>query len=605
MITYKKLQFIFVFILFLPYAGTANHQFTVSGSISGTESNHREKKTIYVINHEIDLKKGIFSIPHNTELRFTRRGLIKNGTIYGDNTTLKGRVKLHCKMTGSFTNKVIPVSWLNYSDGEELTNQIVSIFNLSTPSIIKVDKDISLDGSRRDVEYISFYGNKRIKNCCCFRVRGDVLLRDVTFCSIEKYHELFLDFGDILRPISINIENVTFDGCWNVSRFLYCPYQKFITQSQISVANSHFTRIYNYVFQFRPACTGVIYGNLIENIGTDELSSVVGFHLGDSDEEEERMNAISFEISENIFRDFRIPYCIIDDRREAHALLLYGHNNIIKGNKVENFYSQKTYSSETGKDCEGIYLKGGGNVIIDNYLEDCIGGAPDGAITIKTFYGNNLIKGNTIKHKYGIGIQCYTPNSTIENNKIYSEQKAEVGLAMLGNSGSNIDNNVFFSSGAKDYHAAIALQKCSGIDMRYNQFENTSSVLTTYGCKNEISFENNTIELTNMIYGTNTYYTAPFAIHDDTAVFVFSHNTIKARGVRSSQLIEAPDGFKGEVRFNDNTLFMSDTKEVESVLSFLVRNVKTLTINQNKELSKEKRIRSVSNLNNNMTLDNK
>lgn len=603
---YRKLPLLLILNLSLflcPKAEGKNRIILKTGD--NLEWLQQEENSVIIVNREIDLKKATFNVPKNSTLKFKRKGLLKNGTLNGNNTSLKGKVKLRCELTGSFANEDVLVSWLDYNDRASLTKQIISIFNLPKPCTLRVDRDIALDGSQRWVNYISIAGNHSVKSCCVFRVNGDVKLKDVTFSDFESYRELFIDLRDMTRPVNINIENVRFDGNWNISRFIYCPYQKFSSESNIQITNSTFSKVRNYVVQFRPACTGRITNNVIEDIGTTEFSNVVAFHLGDSDDETGRMNAMAFVIADNKFKDFKVPYNTKDDGREAHAILIYGHDNTVKGNRVVNFYSPQTGTSDTGQDSEGIYLKGGGNVVEDNYLEECIGTGPDGAITIKTFYGNNVIQRNIIKHKYGIGIQCYTPNSTIENNRIYSELQAEIGLVMLGNSGSTIVNNVFSSTGAKEYHAAITLQKCVGVTIRNNQFVNTSGVLTTYGCKDEIAFENNTVELNDMIYGSNTYYTAPFVIHDDMAEFVVKNNTIMAKGVRSSQLIEAPEGFKGAVRFNDNTLHMTDSKEVQSVITYLVRNVKTLTATQNTELSKEKKIRSVSNLNNKLTLDRK
>ena len=450
-----------------------------------------------------------------------------------------------------------------------------------------------MDGSVKKVEYVAFSGRKSIKNSCCFKVIGDVKLNGVSFINFESYRDLFLDMRGITKAVTVDIDSIKFDGNWNISRFIYCPYQKVSDESRIEIQHSEFTKIKNYVVQFRPPCTGTIKHNVIENIGTDEFLNVVGFHLGDSDDENERLCANCFEIADNEFHDFKVPYSEKDDGREVHALLIYGHRNKVSKNRVINFYSTKKGNGDPGRDSEGIYLKGGDNEIESNYLENCVGSGPDGSITVKMTYGNNRITRNTIKHKFGVGIQCYTPNSVIENNIIYSEEDAQEGIAMLVNRNSEIRNNELYSTTSdKRYHAAIALSKCDGIQISGNRFNNTSGLLTTYGCTGSITFKGNTIVINDKHYGVNTYYTAPINLHDDTAHFEVSRNIFNARGIRASQIIEAPKQFKGRLTLDDNTFDISDSQDVSSTISYMVRNVNKLTTRQNKNA----KIGKVSNL---------
>lgn len=557
----------------------------------------------YVVRNTIDLQGESVLIPEGSDLIFKRKGSIHNGEIIGQGTTFKGKVKLYCTLSGTFLNEVIPVSWLCVSDRTLLSKQISSIFNLNRPCVVKLDNDITMDGTLNNVEYIALSGKKRISNSCRYKVSGDVFLHGVLFDGFESYRELFLDLREIADAVTIDISGICFDGCWNTSRFLYCPYKKIEKASTINISSCYFSKVKNYIIQFRPLCKGSIRDNRFENIGTDEFSNVIGINLGDSSDDEDRLCANGFEITNNIFKDFKVPYNDTDDGREAHAILIYGYNNIIRRNHVINFYSSQMPNGDPGRDCEGIYIKGGNNSIEDNYLDNCVGTTPDGAITAKSNRANNRIVGNTIKHKFGIGIQCYTSNSIIEDNRLFSEQNAEAGIAMARNTGSTIRNNVFTAGSGKEYHSAIAMVNCEGISIIGNHFNNTSCILTTYKSRGKIKFDSNEINLSGLIYGTNTYYTAPFELHDDTAEFVIMNNSIKATGVRSSQLIEAPESFMGSVQLIENSLHIEDSKELQSEITYLVRNVKTLTSLQNKELSKNKKIRSVSNLNNKLTLE--
>lgn len=552
--------------------------------------------TTYVIKKTIDLRGETITIPENSVITFKRSASIQNGCIKGDNTTLNGRVKLACELSGTFTNKEIPVSWLCVSDRKLLAQQIASIFNLMQTCIVVLDMDVTLDGSHKNVDYVAFSGNRIINNCCNYKVQGDVKIHGVTFQDFKTNNELFINLQGITRPVSIDISDIRFDGNWNISRFIYCPYIKLDGLSTIKVCSSEFTRVKNFVIQFRSPCTGLLYNNKIEDIGTDRFSNVIGFHLGDTSKDAERYCARGFEITNNVFKDFKVPYNDKDDGREVHAILIYGHKNVVKENRVINFYTSQEGTNDIGRDSEGIYLKGEYNIVADNYLENCVGSGPDGAITIKSSYTNNRIVGNTVKHRYGIGMQCYTPNSIIENNKVYSEQYAVAGMSMVFNTGSTIKNNEFFAVRGKEYHAAIALTRCERITITDNWFNNTSGVLTTYKSKGQIRFEENEVNLREMDYGTNTYYSSPFELHDDTAEFVMNNNSFTMKGVRTLQLVEAHEGFSGRVILSNNEIYLKDGDRVQSAITYLVRNVKALTVNQNIELPNGKKISRVSNL---------
>ena len=554
--------------------------------------------TTYLVKRTINLHGKTVSIPESSVVEFSRKGKIVNGVIIGNNTLLKGNVQFSTEMVGTFCNDEVPVSWLCVSDRTLLSRQIASIFNLDKPCVVKLDKDIIMDGSRKEVNYVSVSGKKRIENSCRYKVEGNVSLHGVSFTGFESFGELFLDLRAIPQAVTIDISDIHFDGCWNTSRFLYCPYKKIEDLSTINISSSTFTRVKNYVIQFRPLCTGIIHNNRFEEVGTDEFSNVIGLNLGDSSDDEDRLCANGFEISKNVFKDFRVPYNDKDYGREAHAILIYGYRNKIRENQIINFYSTQTANGDPGRDCEGIYLKGGDNVVENNYLGDCVGSTPDGAITAKSNRSNNRIAGNTIRHKFGIGIQCYTPNSVIENNKVISGQNAKAGLEMARNFGSTIRNNEFEAASGKEYHSAVALVSCEGISITGNQFNNTSCILTTYKSMGKITFDNNEVNLSGMIYGTNTYYTSPFELHDDTAEYVMNNNSFTMKGVRTSQLVKAPEGFKGRVLLKANELHLEDSNEVQSSMTYLVRNVKSLTVEQNTDRSKKKRISKVSNMNN-------
>ena len=339
--------------------------------------------TIYIVNDHYDLDGKTLIIPKDSELKFCTEGCFRNGTIEENNTRLCGTVKLLANLNGSFSNSEIPVSWLDLYDKNRLSEQVASILNLTRPCTLLVNQDIQMNESVQEVAYLKIAGKDKITNSISYRVLGNVSLENVCISGFDHDRELFIDMRDIKGTVNVTIRNISFDGNNRISRFLYCPYKSFPNVSSINISGSTFRCICNYVIQFQSPCTGSILNNNIESIGTNKLSNVIALHLGDSDHSTDRLNAKCFNIVNNIFSYFLVPYSNVHNGREAHAILIYGNNNIIKTNRVEDFHTEEQENNNTGLDGEGIYLKGGGNVIEDNYLEDCIGASPDGAITVK------------------------------------------------------------------------------------------------------------------------------------------------------------------------------------------------------------------------------
>lgn len=555
------------------------------------------ENTIYIVNSFFELQGRTIVLPERSELRFVKGGCLANGAIVGNNTRLSGSVKLFCKLKGCFLNAEIPVSWLNLSDKDCLSEQVASILNLTRPCTLIVNQDIQMNESVQEVAYVKISGKGKITNSISFRVLGNVSLENVCISGFDHDRELFIDFRDIKGAVNVTIKNISFDGNNRISRFLYCQYKSFPNVSSINISGSTFRCISNYVVHFQSPCTGSIQNNNIESIGTNKLSNVIALHLGDSDHSSDRLNAKCFNITNNIFKNFLVPYSDVHNGREAHAILIYGNNNIIKTNRVENFHTEEPENNNTGLDGEGIYLKGGGNVIEDNYLEDCIGASPDGAITVKmTKSTKNVIKNNVIKHKYGIGIQCYTPHSIIERNKIYSKDSAETCIGMLNNSNTVLKENELFSDGSKVFHAGIVLRLCDNITIEKNYFSNTSGILTAYQCTGTIVFNKNSIDIKDKDYGKNTYFSAPFYFSSDAASFYLKKNVINIDNLKSSQLIEAPVGFKGGLVIDSNIISISNKKKSIPAFTYLIRNIERYTIKRNRNLAEQGIIEKISNM---------
>lgn len=592
------IEFLIAIALFNSLSATAKHVILNSTNSINTQMN--QEGVTYVVQDTIDLNGSAIVVPSNCTIKFKKHGILRNGVFHFNDTYLKGPIRLDCKFDGSITNKEIAVSSFNTDNPVALTSQIESVFNLANHCKLVVDKDITLDGSTRDVRFVALEGNKTIRNSCSYRVEGNVTIQHVSFKDFMRHKETFLDCSKKKKVSTVTINDIIFDGSHNIDRFLYCPYIENLDATLLRIENSSFTKVNNFIVCYRSDCSGVISKNKVYSIGTSDYTSVCVFLLGCSDE---KYNANSFIIDHNIIDDVLVPHSKEHNGREAHIFLLYGHNNSIHYNLLSNMYTEQGPRTDTGLDSEGIYIKGGNNVIEGNSLDNCIGSSPDGAITLKTSFDNNRVTNNVIKHSYGVAIQCYTPKSIIAKNKIISTHKAEEGIAMLNNSNSLIVANEFQSIDDKgDFHAAIALSRCEGISIKMNTFLNTSGVITTYKCKGKILFENNGISIKNKVYGENTYYTAPFEIHDDTALFILKGNKLEGCGLRASQLIEAPREFKGALVCDNNTIDIEDSESVKSYINYMVRNIKSLTFNNNIEISSKAKIEQASNMQNSIKI---
>lgn len=543
-----------------------------------------ESNTTYVIKSSIDLNGSALTVPDGSTLKFKRNGSICNGVVHLRNTLLKGTIHLYCKVVGSTRNEEIPISCLDDGDGRQLETRLESIFNLENACEIILDKDVSLSGGQLTVKRLLLRGNHRICNSPSFKVSGDVVIDKVTFVEFHNKKELFIDLSSQLTPSRISLQSVIFDCGNNIDRVIYKPVKQ-ASQCSILIDNCVFQRVNNYAVQFQSDCTGQISNCIISDHGTNNWGHVICFLLGNNDS----YNATNFTIKNNRFLDIQVPYSKNAESREAHAILIYGHENTISDNIVRHLYSTDSPEGDPGKDSEGIYLKGGKNKVVNNELIDCVGSGPDGAITIKSIFTDNQIAGNRIQHRFGIGIQCYTPNSRIENNQIESCHKAEAAITLCNNKSSVIANNslTLKEENKKSHKVAIELMSCGDITVKNNTSDSPSFV-TAYSNTGNIVFKTNHLTILDKTFGTNTYYSSPIELHSDGANYIFVGNIIDLKNVKTSQLIEADSKFKGTVQFDENVINVLDSETEETAIRYLVRNISSITKKGNQILHKKK-----------------
>lgn len=543
-----------------------------------------ESYATYIIKSEIDLKGSTLYIPEGATITFKRKGSICNGMIHCCNTLLKGTIHLYCTVSGSIQNKEIPISCLDNGDGRLLEKRIAAILNLENSCEIVLDKDVFLSNGDLVVKRLLMRGNHKVFNSPSFKISGDVIIKEVSFVDFRIKKELFIDLSGQLKPSRISLQSVIFDCGNNIDRVIYKPVKQ-ASLCSISIDNCVFQRINNYAVQFQSDCTGQISNCTIRDHGTNNWGHVICFHLGNND----CYNATKLMIKNNRFSDIQVPYSKNAESREAHAILIYGHENTISDNIVSHLFSTDNPEGDPGKDSEGIYLKGGKNMVVNNELIDCVGSGPDGAITIKSIFADNKIAGNRIQHRFGIGIQCYTPNSRIENNQIESCHKAEAAIALCNNKSSVIDNNSLMlkEENRKSHKAAIELMSCGDITVKNNTSDSPSFV-TAYSNTGNIMFETNHLTIKDKTFGTNTYYSSPIELHSDGANYIFVGNIIDLKNIKTSQLIEADSKFKGKVQFDENVINVLDTETEETIIHYLVRNISSVTKKGNQILHKKK-----------------
>lgn len=120
---YSKGVIITLILLFSIGVDTCGKNISVTNSSNWIEQFSFEDAT-YIIRDVCDLKGKMLRIPKNSCLQF-EGGLIKNGTIEGDNTCVEAdslRVFEHVTINGTWKNAVVYSEWLDFVEGKEVDN---------------------------------------------------------------------------------------------------------------------------------------------------------------------------------------------------------------------------------------------------------------------------------------------------------------------------------------------------------------------------------------------------------------------------------------------------------------------------------------------------
>ena len=545
---------------------------------SASNSSMIQEGNVFRIVDNVDLSGKNLEFPQGSVIIF-ENGKIQNGSITGKGSLLKGKVSLDCELLGSFSNTLFYSSWFTGSNPSNISKTIVSILNLEQNVNIFFDQDILMDGSRHDVKRVSFESNGHlIHNPSCFRVKGSVKIKGVGFIA-ESKKEIFLDLSECQEKYpTIEVDSIRFDAAYQIDRFIYFPTNKSCIKSRLTILNSSFCHFNRFVIHVLPNCSGAISACRFVDIGDGSNNHISAIWLG-METGEHSFGACDFRIINNDFERIRVSYSPIAEKREAHAILIYGHRNIIRDNRVQNIYSLESTDGDPGFDSEGIYLKGGNNKVLSNHLDNAVGSGADGAITIKSNYAKNIIEGNTILHRFGYGIQCYTDQSFISHNEIISSEKALISISSVVNNHTRISFNTIIGENLDylSFKAAFYISGSDNIVVSSNIVKSIPTMLVTYPNKKKLIVSDNQFSIEAVRYGQMTYYSAPISIHEDECQVYFKKNTFYFSSVRASQVIESWAKNWANIIFSDNTIVLGSSSQNRrddsfSFISYLFRN---------------------------------
>lgn len=494
-----------------------------------------QPNTIYEIRYDFDLDGAEVEIPSNCVLKFDG-GAINNGTINCDKTHIQGEPIIH-NIKGSVINTELKASWFK----TVYANDILATC-ISSQCYFYADKDVAFSDATMDVNgSLLIKGEKcEFSNMPALRFYGDrVVFNDVVItCS----KEVFLDIVGDARDITIQIDNIEFDGQDICERFI----QRYadgsvVVKGHITIVQSYIHNVVQVGINYTDACENVyIERNRFEEIGS--LTIAKGFQIairlgGDH----ASCMCINSHINQNVFRNIKTVYASADDAKETHAILVYGDNNTISGNDVNGIYSNAE-DEDPGTETEAIYVKGSYNVISHNIIQNADGYTNcDAAITLKGHVasGNysNIIEGNTIYIKRGTGITDYGEETLIKDNSIHSVgYRSEFAIYLYDSHNTIIEGNVYFNSAEKNTDNRSAFVYVSGGDVVIQNNYIKCATMVNFGQNTRCIVKNNTMILEEVNFGTNSKHAAIFSGYVKYNV-VLLYNSFYLTNVHGSSIL--------------------------------------------------------------------
>lgn len=152
----------------------------------------KQLNTRYILKKPIDLRGGMLVIPVGSTLEFKYKGALSNGTLRGNETTLKSPQIYNIKFDGTFVNEIVKIDGA-FNAETDFWNFIRCFYKAD----IVLNKDITLpDASVKDMKVTRLHLNGKghtvtVRNCPILR-GADVSVSDVTFdCANAKEHVIY------------------------------------------------------------------------------------------------------------------------------------------------------------------------------------------------------------------------------------------------------------------------------------------------------------------------------------------------------------------------------------------------------------------------------
>ena len=404
--------------------------------------------TTYMIRGRIDFKGETINIPNNSKIRFRRHGVLTNGTLIGNDTSLTGNPKFDgIRLKGTFSNQKYYASWCSF---ETISDFIEDVMNLSKETAVIVDCDITMKDQKRSVDHLYLVGkNKTITNSdryyinyggadvtklCFLWDKPQVVDPADNYSAVIVYHNLV----EKDTTVVIRIEEVVADGGRYCSFFMR-QYKSSVSPGLRTVNTVKNCTFSNFTRGAIWTCggTGSVTQCKFLDIGYDGTSalwSVTALRLG-YNAETEKAKAIGYLVEDCTFNNIVAAYNSENDGRELHGLLAYGDSLLVKNNVFNTLSTSFSKVTDPGMDSEILYIKGSYNVIESNTFENGAGRNANGVITLKlgasvgnTVRNNNFLNTNTTaKFVYLCGCNHIIEGNTFKSivqeskdNKVYA-----------------------------------------------------------------------------------------------------------------------------------------------------------------------------------------
>lgn len=621
----RILYLLIIGVLLLTGCGSSSKVVVINGNRPIKEQMKHPGK-IYKIDELADLNGSIITIPDRSTLQFGRHGVLKNGGLRGNNTTITGNPTFdNVRLSGSYVTTEFHASWCT---APSLPQFIEDVMNLGEETELVVDKNISLTDKKRQVDHLYLRGkNTTITNADKYYItRGGCDLQDLKFRwdkepvqEPQDNYRAVIIYADILSKdttVVVNLNHLDVDGG------RYCSY--FMRQAKSGLEPS--MRIINTVrdCQFRHLTMGAIWtcggsGEVIKthftDIGYDQstaLHGVTALRLGFNNTVH-RGKAIGYRVENCHFENIVAPYNDKNDGRGLHALLVYGDSTIVCNNTFRQLSTDFTKPTETGMDAEILYFKGSWNVIENNYFEDGAGSASDAVVTLKSIDSEgNVIRNNRFLTTVSNSKFIYVAGKSveIEGNEfrnISTASSEDIAYAIYlghhnensGNERARIRNNTFSFSSTSNYMAIYA-NRWGNLYVVKNIISNPQRFLKSNNREGELIIKNNVINADKLRANTSNVFieissggAIPAQISDNEfgmnnvvigrlvqgSNYIFDNNKVNLQNVNMQSVLSGTDT---NIKASNNTIEIDKKSNITRRVFVGEKSSSKITIKNNK-----------------------